>query len=199
MAPPSALLDLLRIQFEEAAPVGHGVVRAEKPGPPAGRVDGRGRGADTGRVPLPPAFSVKATTEDTDVRFSLLEVTVAVDIPRHVHHEADECVYVLDGELGIEFDDETHVAAKGTFVLLPHGAPHALRRLSEPPRVLQISSPGGWEHYLEDLFEAGPAVRRTGPGEDQPCRRTAPHHRRHRVGGAAEGISTEFFPAAVGK
>jgi hypothetical protein len=23
---------------------------------------------------------------------------------------------------------------------------------------LQISSPGGWEHYLEDLFEAGPAV-----------------------------------------
>jgi quercetin dioxygenase-like cupin family protein len=108
---------------------------------------------------LPPAFAVKAMTADTEGRFSLLEVTVAMDIPRHTHHAADECIYVLDGELGIEFDDRTHTAPKGTFVLLPHGVPHALRRASTPPpRVLQISSPGGWEHYLEDLFEAGPAV-----------------------------------------
>ncbi|WP_251056831.1 hypothetical protein [Streptomyces sp. ISL-94] len=45
------------------------------------------------------------------------------------------------------------------FALLPRGVPHALRRASDPPpRVLQISSPGGWEHYVEDLIEAGPAV-----------------------------------------
>jgi quercetin dioxygenase-like cupin family protein len=115
--------------------------------------------ARPGRVPLPPAFAVKAMTADTEGRFSLLEVTVAMDIPRHTHHTADECIYVLDGELGIEFDDHAYTAPKGTFVLLPHGVPHALRRASTPPpRVLQISSPGGWEHYLEDLFEAGPAV-----------------------------------------
>jgi quercetin dioxygenase-like cupin family protein len=112
-----------------------------------------------GRVPMPPAFAVKAMTADTEGRFSLLEVTVARDIPRHVHHTADEGIYVLDGELDIEFDDRTHTAGKGTFALLPHGVPHALRCASTPPpRVLQISSPGGWEHYLEDLFEAGPAV-----------------------------------------
>jgi hypothetical protein len=35
----------------------------------------------------------------------------------------------------------------------------ALRCASDPPpRVLQISSPGGWDHYVEDLIEAGPAV-----------------------------------------
>jgi quercetin dioxygenase-like cupin family protein len=112
---------------------------------------------------MPPAFAVKAMTADTDGRFSLLEVTVERDIPRHTHHAADECVYVLDGELGIEFDDRTHTAGKGTFVLLPRGVPHALRRASTPPpRVLQISSPGGWEHYLEDLFDAGPAVLTNG-------------------------------------
>jgi quercetin dioxygenase-like cupin family protein len=112
-----------------------------------------------GRVPLPPAFAVKAMTADAEGRFSLLEVTVARDIPRHIHHTADECIYVLDGELGIEFDDRTYTARKGTFVLLPHGVPHAIRCASAPPpRVLQISSPGGWEHYLEDLCEAGPAV-----------------------------------------
>ncbi|GGV03398.1 cupin [Streptomyces albospinus] len=115
--------------------------------------------ARPGRLPLPPAFAVKATTADTEGRFSLLEVTLAKDIPRHTHHMADECIYVLDGVLDIEFDDHTYSAPKGTFALLPKGVPHALRRGSQPPpRVLQISSPGGWERYLEDLFTAGPTV-----------------------------------------
>lgn len=110
------------------------------------------------RLPLPPAFEVKATDEDTEGRFSLLEVILTQDVPRHVHHTADECAYVLDGQLEIEFDGQTYTAAKGAFVLLPHGVPHALRVTTPPARVLQISSPGGWEHYLEDLFEAGPSV-----------------------------------------
>jgi quercetin dioxygenase-like cupin family protein len=119
--------------------------------------------ARPGRLPLPPAFAVKAMTSDTEGRFSLLEVTVARDIPRHTHHAADEGIYVLEGELGIEYDDQRHTATAGTFVLLPHGVPHALRCASEPPpRVLQISSPGGWEHYVEDLIEAGPSVLTAG-------------------------------------
>jgi len=110
-------------------------------------------------VPLPSAFAVKAGADDTEGRLSVLEVTVALDIPRHVHHEADECIYVLDGVLAIEFEGEQHLASAGTFTLLPRGVPHALRRASTPaPRVLQISSPGGWERHLEDLIEAGPAV-----------------------------------------
>ncbi|MDT5027670.1 MAG: hypothetical protein QOE61_4096 [Micromonosporaceae bacterium] len=115
--------------------------------------------ARRGRLPLPPAFTVKAMTEDTDGRFCLLEVTVDRDIPRHTHADADECIYVLTGEMGIEFDDQRYIATQGMFALLPCGVPHALRCASDPPpRVLQISSPGGWEHYVEDLIEAGPAV-----------------------------------------
>lgn len=115
--------------------------------------------ARPGRVPLPPEFAVKASTDDAEGRLSLLEVTVARDIPRHTHHVADECIYVLVGELGVEFADRTYTATAGMFVLLPRGVPHALRCASEPPpRVLQISSPGGWECYLEDLFEAGSTV-----------------------------------------
>ncbi|WP_433430415.1 cupin domain-containing protein [Nonomuraea sp. CA-141351] len=109
------------------------------------------------RVPAPPAFAFKARTEDTEGRLSLLEVILARDIPRHVHHVADECIYVLDGVLEVEFDDRVEHVAAGGFVLLPHGVPHALRKGSTPPpRVIQISTPGGWECYLEDLFEAGP-------------------------------------------
>lgn len=109
------------------------------------------------RVPVPPTFGIKARTEDTEGRLSLMEMTLVRDIPRHVHHVADECVYVLDGVLEVEFDDRTESVGQGGFVLLPHGVPHALRKGSTPPpRVVQISSPGGWECYIEDLSEAGP-------------------------------------------
>ncbi|MBO0875290.1 MAG: cupin domain-containing protein [Pseudonocardia sp.] len=111
--------------------------------------------ARPGRIPVPPAFAVKARTEDTEGRFSLLEVVVAQEIPRHVHHRADEAIYVLAGKLTVEFDDRVHTATEGQFVLLPHGVPHALRPGSAPPpRVIQISSPGGWERFVEDLIEA---------------------------------------------
>ncbi|MEU6977818.1 MULTISPECIES: cupin domain-containing protein [unclassified Streptomyces] len=114
-----------------------------------------------GRVALPPPFQVKARTEDTEGRLSLLEVTLVRDIPRHTHHRADEMIYVLEGELGVHFDGEDLTVPAGSFVLLPKGVPHALSRVTDiPPRVLQVSSPGGWECYLEDLTEAGPA---TGP------------------------------------
>ncbi|MEV0409081.1 cupin domain-containing protein [Actinoallomurus sp. NPDC050550] len=108
-----------------------------------------------GRLRVPPAFASKVRSTDTDDRLSLLEMVVAQQIPRHVHHLADESIYVLDGELVVEFVDRTYRATPGQFVLLPHGVPHALRPGSgRPPRVLQISSPGGWECFIEDLIEA---------------------------------------------
>ena len=77
---------------------------------------------------MPPVFGIKARTEDTEGRLSLLEVILARDIPRHVHHVADECIYVLDGVLEVEFDDRVEHVTAGGFVLLPHGVPHARRR-----------------------------------------------------------------------
>ncbi|MEW9534193.1 cupin domain-containing protein [Microbispora sp. NPDC049125] len=112
--------------------------------------------ARPGRIKVPPAFAAKARTTDTGGTLSVMETLVVNEIPRHIHHKADEGVYVLDGELTVEFDGETHTAAKGQFVLLPHGVRHALRPGSTPPpRVIQISAPGGWECFIEDLIEAG--------------------------------------------
>ncbi|MFG3016192.1 cupin domain-containing protein [Streptomyces cinerochromogenes] len=115
--------------------------------------------ARPGRVPLPPAFAVKATTADTEGRFSLLEVVLGQPIPRHTHHLADESIYVLEGELQVTIGDRTHLLGPGQFTLLPRGTPHALRPgVGGPPRVLQISSPGGWECFVEDMIEAGPRL-----------------------------------------
>ncbi|WP_078893547.1 cupin domain-containing protein [Streptomyces sp. CT34] len=119
--------------------------------------------ARPGRIEVPPAFSVKARTADTDGLFSLLEVTVAQPVPRHTHHVADECIYVLDGALDVEFDGDVHTVSNGQFVLLPHGVPHAIRPGSTPPpRVLQISSPGGWECVVEALIEHRTEVSKAG-------------------------------------
>ncbi|WP_438489696.1 cupin domain-containing protein [Streptomyces sp. S186] len=138
--------------------------------PEADGADGTGRffvlprgAARPGRIAVPPAFSIKARTADTAGLFSFLEVTVAQPIPRHTHHVADEGIYVLEGELHIDFDDRLHTARQGQFVLLPHGVPHAIRPGSNPPpRVLQISSPGGWECVVETLIEHRTEVSRAG-------------------------------------
>lgn len=129
------------------------------------------------RIPLPPAFSVKARTADTGGVFSLLEVTLAQPVPRHTHHVADECVYVLDGELEVEFDGTVRRLGAGQFVLLPHGVPHALRPVARPPRVLQISSPGGWEFVVEALIEHRTEVSRAGRFDPAALNRyTREHH-----------------------
>ncbi|WP_350274808.1 cupin domain-containing protein [Kribbella sp. HUAS MG21] len=135
--------------------------------------------ARPGRIQLPPAFNVKARTEDSDGLFSVLEVTVAQPVPRHTHHVADECIYVLDGELVVEFEDRIHTAERGQFVLLPHGVPHAIRPGSTPPpRVLQISSPGGWECVVEALIEHRTEVSQGGRFDPAALNR---HTRRYHV------------------
>jgi mannose-6-phosphate isomerase-like protein (cupin superfamily) len=112
------------------------------------------------RVPLPPGFGVKASTADTQGRLAVIENQLNVDVPEHVHTQMDELIYVLEGELEISFEGTTHRLTAGMFVLLPMGVPHALRNVSQPPaRTLQISSPGGWDEFISDMFEAGPALR----------------------------------------
>ena len=106
------------------------------------------------RIPLPPDYQIKAGTEDTEGRFSFLEVAVTHDIPRHIHHTDDEAFYLLEGELEVEFEGEKYSVTPGMFMLLPHGVPHQVKVVSQtPPRLLQVSSPGGFEHFLEDLIE----------------------------------------------
>lgn len=112
------------------------------------------------RVPLPPGFGVKVATGDSEGRLAVLENRLDVDIPPHVHEVMDEFVYVLEGEMEIDFQGGTYRLTPGMCALLPHGIPHAMRNASQPPvRALQISTPGGWDRFLEDLFAAGPAVR----------------------------------------
>jgi quercetin dioxygenase-like cupin family protein len=74
-----------------------------------------------------------------------------VMIPPHTHTREDECNFVLEGELTCDVGGELVVAPAGSYVLKPRDVPHALCNTStEPVRVMEILTPGGFEGYFEE-------------------------------------------------
>jgi quercetin dioxygenase-like cupin family protein len=89
-----------------------------------------------------------------DTGGAFLEYVMRRDIPAHPHAHEHETVYMLEGRVRIRVGDDEFTAEVGDFVLMPRGLPHSLSSLSDaPPRFLAVSSPSGFEHFMEDLME----------------------------------------------
>lgn len=107
-------------------------------------------------------------------RWSFFEVEVAAgfDVGAHVHGEAEELFYVLDGELDLlAFEPlvrtsgnwqrwESASGAKivrggpGSLMHVPAGTPHAFANPgSSPARMLFQVGPAGHENYLREMAE----------------------------------------------
>jgi mannose-6-phosphate isomerase-like protein (cupin superfamily) len=65
--------------------------------------------------------------------------------PLHIHHDADEAFYVLEGELTIFVGDERIEVGAGDFVLGPKGIPHTFLVRSERAEVFVTFTPAGTE------------------------------------------------------
>ena len=65
--------------------------------------------------------------------------------PLHVHHDADETWYVLDGRATFFVGDERFDAGPGDFVLGPRGVPHAFLVTSQQAEFLVSFAPAGIE------------------------------------------------------
>jgi quercetin dioxygenase-like cupin family protein len=73
----------------------------------------------------------------------------------HVHRQADEIGYVLDGAMEIRLADRTEVLETGGIARLPTGIPHAIRNpLDRPSRYLFIAVPGGLDRYFDAVARA---------------------------------------------
>src|SRR5688572_26908063 len=115
-------------------------------GPGEGKIfSGRGGGY---------TLETKATNDDTGGRYAFQEMTVAAGfpwIPSHIHHNEDEAMYGLEGEIAVRVGDQIHTVGPGTFVLMPRDIAHTF---SNPgavlARVLVVSSPGAVVHYFEE-------------------------------------------------
>lgn len=89
--------------------------------------------------------------------YSLTEETFWADTtPLHTHVDAEEAFYVLDGEVEAWLDGATRVAGPGSFLVVPRGVPHGLRRVStEPVRMLTLISPPGFEKLFDAVVADG--------------------------------------------
>jgi mannose-6-phosphate isomerase-like protein (cupin superfamily) len=100
------------------------------------------------------------------------DVPVGFDVGAHLHGEAEELFYIIEGELDLlAFEPrvrtsgdwrawESGTGAKvvrggpGSVMFVPPGCPHAFANPGpEPVRMLFLVAPPGHEHYLKELAE----------------------------------------------
>jgi len=90
-------------------------------------------GPGEGKIILVPGHKIthKISGEDTDGRYSLMEVELTGDgPPQHIHKTEDEAFFVLEGEINVLVGERNFIAKVGTLVRIPRGTVHALMPLS---------------------------------------------------------------------
>jgi quercetin dioxygenase-like cupin family protein len=101
-----------------------------------------------------PGIVLKVASEHTGGSFSIVEhpYEPGVLIPPHVHMAAEQVTYVIEGEVGIRIGDDVFQAPAGAYVVKPSGVPHthwnATRHVA---RVMEITTPGGFETFFDEL------------------------------------------------
>jgi mannose-6-phosphate isomerase-like protein (cupin superfamily) len=113
---------------------------------------GEGRSIDLGGFQM----SVKASAESTAGAFSLLEAAEPAGFgpPMHIHHDAAEAFYVLEGEYLIFLRDEEFSCPAGSFVFIPTGELHGFRVGAAASRKLNIYTPAAMVGYFDELSAA---------------------------------------------
>lgn len=104
------------------------------------------------------SVEIKAGGAETAGTLYLGEVTAAPGFagpPPHVHQHLHDMFYVLEGTLTIIVDGTGHAAGPGTFACVPPGVVHTFRNDSDAAvRLLNLTTPSGFEHYMRDLDRA---------------------------------------------
>jgi mannose-6-phosphate isomerase-like protein (cupin superfamily) len=113
---------------------------------------GEGRVLDFGAF----SMTVKAEMTDTSGELTVLEATELAGFgpPMHVHDDAGEAFYVLEGEYLIVVEEQEYHCPAGSFIYIPKGVLHGFRVGSVPSRKLNIYVPGAMMAYFDGLAAA---------------------------------------------
>jgi quercetin dioxygenase-like cupin family protein len=113
---------------------------------------GEGRPIDLGGFRM----TVKATEEETSRSFTLLEADEPAGFgpPLHVHRDAAEAFYVLEGEYILFIAGREYPSPAGSFIFIPAGIEHGFRVGSKPSRKLVLFTPAAMVGYFDDLSAA---------------------------------------------
>ena len=113
---------------------------------------GEGRQIDLGGF----FMSVKATAETSDGAFTLLEASEPPNFgpPIHIHDDAAEAFYVLEGEYVIFIEGVETRCPAGSFIYIPAGVEHGFRVGPVPSRKLNLYVPAAMVGYFDELAAA---------------------------------------------
>jgi quercetin dioxygenase-like cupin family protein len=110
-------------------------------------------------------YTFKSTGKETDGTLTVFEASIppGAGPPPHIHHDAEEAYYVLEGELEVLGGEHTFTARAGSYVYIPRGTLHRFQNVgNRASRLLVLLTPAGFENFL---FEVGQPAR---PGEPAP-------------------------------
>jgi quercetin dioxygenase-like cupin family protein len=97
----------------------------------------------------------KVLAEETDGAFFLFEdaLSKGKTTPLHRHPEADETVYVLEGEILVNVDGRESRVGTGGMSFVPRGVAHAFLVVSDGARLLTLKTPGVGQEFYRDASE----------------------------------------------
>jgi len=78
--------------------------------------------------------------------------------PLHVHQDAAEFIYVLDGHLSLYLDGSWFEAKPGAFGAVPKGTPHGFRVRSSETRILFMFTPAAMLGMWEEIAALEPPI-----------------------------------------
>lgn len=108
---------------------------------------------------------VHVSGESTGGAFGMWEglLPPGASSPVHIHHNEEECIFVMEGTLRILCGDEIWDSGPGTWIKMPKDVPHGIETVGDTPvRFLEFFLPAG----LEQLFNKLPAEIKTSAKPD---------------------------------
>lgn len=78
--------------------------------------------------------------------------------PSHFHQKTNHSWYVIEGELRLSLAGESYDLTTGGFVHVPIGVSHTFANTTAgDARMVEFTTPGGFDRYLDELSAAFPA------------------------------------------
>jgi len=110
---------------------------------------------------------VMADTASTGGQFCMIEQTApkGYSPPLHVHGREDQLLYVVEGQITAQLDGVNSTVKAGESVWLPRGIPHCFKIESETAKLIEISTPAGFEQFHIGMGEpaSAPVIPEPGP------------------------------------
>ena len=130
-------------------------------------------------------MTVKASADQTGERFTLLEASEPAGFgpPLHVHRDAAEAFYVLEGTYIMFLDDREEICPAGSFIFIPPRLTHGFRVGDMASRKLNFYVPAAMVGYFDDLSGA----LKAGTADDRVLSEIADRYGMEVVGPVPEG------------